>query len=46
MTIHVSNLTKKYKDFVVLNDVSFDVEAGETFPLLGQTGAGKTTPWK
>jgi len=46
MTIHVSNLTKKFKDFVALNDVSFDVEAGETFALLGPNGSGKTTTLK
>ncbi len=46
MTIHVSNLTKKFKDFVAVNDVSFDVEAGETFALLGPNGSGKTTTLK
>ena len=46
MTIHISNLTKKYKDFVAVNDVSFDVEAGETFALLGPNGSGKTTTLK
>jgi ABC-type multidrug transport system ATPase subunit len=46
MTIHVSNLTKKFKDFVALNDVSFNVEAGETFALLGPNGSGKTTTLK
>jgi ABC-type multidrug transport system ATPase subunit len=46
MTIHVSNLTKKFKDFVAVNDVSFDVAAGETFALLGPNGSGKTTTLK
>ena len=46
MTIHVRNLTKKFKDFVAVNDVSFDVEAGETFALLGPNGSGKTTTLK
>jgi ABC-type multidrug transport system ATPase subunit len=46
MTIHVNNLTKKFKDFVAVNDVSFDVEAGEAFALLGPNGSGKTTTLK
>ncbi len=46
MTINVSNLTKKFKDFVAVNDVSFDVATGETFALLGPNGSGKTTTLK
>lgn len=46
MTIQVRNLTKKFKDFVAVNDVSFDIEAGETFALLGPNGSGKTTTLK
>jgi len=46
MSINVRNLTKKFNDFVALNDVSFDVEAGETFALLGPNGGGKTTTLK
>lgn len=46
MTIQVSNLTKKFKDFVALDDVSFEVGRGETFALLGPNGSGKTTTLK
>lgn len=46
MTIHVGNLTKKFKDFVAVDDVSFDIEDGETFALLGPNGSGKTTTLK
>lgn len=46
MSIRVRNLTKKFKDFVAVNDVSFDIEAGETFALLGPNGSGKTTTLK
>lgn len=41
--IEVKNLTKKYKDFVAVNNISFSVEKGETFGILGPNGAGKTT---
>lgn len=43
MTIQVRNLTKKFKDFVAVDDVSFDIERGDTFALLGPNGSGKTT---
>ena len=41
--IEVEGLTKTYAGRAVLRDVSFRVEAGETFALLGPNGAGKTT---
>jgi ABC-type polysaccharide/polyol phosphate transport system ATPase subunit len=35
---------KKYhKDFIALDDISFDVRAGETLGIIGQNGAGKST---
>lgn len=46
MAIQVSKLTKRFKDFVAVNDVSFDIERGETFALLGPNGSGKTTTLK
>jgi Cu-processing system ATP-binding protein len=46
MTIQVHNLTKKFKDFVAVDDVSFEVGRGETFALLGPNGSGKTTTLK
>ncbi|WP_025143517.1 ABC transporter ATP-binding protein [Pedobacter jeongneungensis] len=36
-------LTKKYQEYVALNNLNLKVEAGEVFCLLGQNGAGKTT---
>jgi ABC-2 type transport system ATP-binding protein len=41
--ITVNNLQKSYKKVKVLNDVSFAVEKGTVFALLGSNGAGKTT---
>lgn len=40
---HVSFAYPDEPDKMVLNDVSFDVEVGETIALVGPTGAGKTT---
>jgi heme ABC exporter ATP-binding subunit CcmA len=46
MEIKVQNLTKKFGDFMALNDVSFTVAEGETLALLGPNGSGKTTSLK
>ncbi|WP_052060941.1 ABC transporter ATP-binding protein [Helicobacter japonicus] len=44
--IEVSNLTKKFGDFVAVDNISFDVKKGEIFGFLGANGAGKTTAMK
>ena len=41
--IEVTNLEKGYKGVPVLHDVSFTVEQGTVFALLGANGSGKTT---
>jgi ABC-2 type transport system ATP-binding protein len=41
--IQVQNLTHRYGDRVALANVSFEVEAGEIFGLLGPNGGGKST---
>lgn len=41
--IEVKNFTKKFGDFVAVNDISFTVEEGSIFGFLGSNGAGKST---
>ena len=41
--IEIKNLTKKFGDFVAVNNISFNVKKGEIFGFLGPNGSGKTT---
>ena len=41
--ISVEELTKKFKNLIAVNQVSFKVNEGEIFGFLGPNGAGKTT---
>ena len=41
--IHVEGLTLGYDDFVLLDEVSFDVHPGEVLIILGGSGSGKST---
>jgi ABC-2 type transport system ATP-binding protein len=41
--ISVQNLVKQYGNFTAVNQLSFEVQAGEIFGLLGPNGAGKTS---
>jgi ABC-2 type transport system ATP-binding protein len=44
--IAVDRLTRKYGDFIAVDDVSFEIKKGEIVGLLGHNGAGKTTIMK
>jgi ABC-2 type transport system ATP-binding protein len=41
--IEVSGLCKRYGDTLAVDDLSFAVDPGEVYALLGENGAGKTT---
>jgi len=42
-TVSVSHVRKRFGSVLAVDDVSFEVHAGEVFGLLGPNGAGKTT---
>ena len=41
--INIIGLTKKYGDYEVVKDVSFDIEKGKLISIIGPNGAGKST---
>jgi ABC-2 type transport system ATP-binding protein len=43
LAIEVNGLTKKFGNFVAVNNVTFTVPRGQIFGFLGPNGAGKTT---
>ena len=44
--LKINRITKRFKEKCAVNDLSFSVEKGEVFALLGSNGAGKTTTIK
>lgn len=42
-TITAERLTKRFGDFMAVDNISFNVSSGEIFGFLGANGAGKTT---
>lgn len=43
MQLKIENLTKKYKDKIVLNSINYTFESGKIYGIIGRNGAGKTT---
>ena len=41
--VKVSNVTKRFNDKLVLDNISFEIEEGEIFGIIGPNGAGKST---
>src|SRR5580692_1266852 len=41
--VRIENVSKRFDDFVAVDDVSLDIRQGEIFCLLGGSGSGKTT---
>ncbi len=46
VAIDARDLTRRFGSFVAVDDITFDVKAGEVFGFLGANGAGKTTAIK
>ena len=44
--VEIKNLTKKFDQFIAVNDLSFSVGEGEVLGFLGPNGAGKSTTMK
>jgi len=44
--LKLENITKYYGDFLAVDNLSFTVQEGEIFGLLGVNGAGKTTTFR
>ena len=43
LAVQMRGIVKRFDDLVAVNDVDFDLRAGEVHALLGENGAGKTT---
>ena len=43
VAVRLSGITKRFGDFVAVDDLNLDIYEGEFFSLLGPSGCGKTT---
>ena len=43
VVIEIDHVTKRFGDFVAVDDADFSIAAGEFFSMLGPSGCGKTT---
>ncbi len=43
MSIELRNISKKFGDFVAVDNINLHIETGELVALLGLSGSGKTT---
>ena len=44
--IEIKNLSKSYKEFKAVDNISLDIQSGEIFGFIGPNGAGKSTTIK
>lgn len=44
--LELKNITKKFGEKVAVNDISFKVEQGKIFGIVGRNGAGKSTTFR
>lgn len=44
--LEIKNLTKKFGENVAVNNISFTVEQGKIFGIVGRNGAGKSTTFR
>ena len=46
MSLKISQVSKRFGSFTAVNQINFEIEAGEIFGFLGANGAGKTTTFR
>ena len=46
IVLQTNNLTKKYKNFIALDNATITIHKGDIYGLIGRNGAGKTTLMK
>ncbi len=44
--LELQNITKKFENNVAVNNISFRVERGKIFGIVGRNGAGKSTTFR